>query len=146
MKLQILNKNHEILKEVSGEREMNLVYEKEYQEGDSFFLEVDEIDCFYHVQFDDAKGSSFVYLTGNVDYQIPFGEKRANLLSKVFQGDKHLLSVRKALEEENSTLLLDFKGVNAVRVGIDDRQETILTQDRISLQGLKKENIHSSWH
>ncbi len=79
---------------------MDLVYRAEYQEGDSITLEVDETDAFYYVQFDDAKGKSLVYLTGTVNYVIPFGEKSINTSPKVFAGDKHVLSVKKAFDEE----------------------------------------------
>ena len=52
------------------------------------------------MQLDDAKGSSLVYLTGKVQYVIRFGEKRVNTSPKVFSGNRHVISVRKAMEEE----------------------------------------------
>lgn len=100
MQLKIVDKSGNILQEASGENEINLVYIGEYQEGDHIVLEVEETPAFYKLQFDDAKGSSCVYLTGNVTYEIPFGEKRANISPKVFSGDKHVLHVKKAFEEE----------------------------------------------
>ena len=98
--LKILNKEGEILAGACGQDEVNLFYRAEYQEGDSILLETDEINCQYYVQFDDAKGTSLVYLTGSVNYVIPFGEKRINTSEKVFAGEKHLLHVRKAFAEE----------------------------------------------
>lgn len=100
--LQIQNKNGDILQQSCGLNEVNLVYNKEYQEGDQIVLEVEEVNAFYYIQFDDAKGKSFVYITGKVEYKIPFGEKRINTAPKVFTGDRHLLSVRKAMDEELS--------------------------------------------
>ena len=100
IKLQILNKDGNILKEAYGKHEVNLFYDKEYKEGDQIVLEVDELNGFYYVQFDDAKGKSLVYLTGLVEYEIPFGEKRSNISPKVFWGSKHLLSVKKVMDEE----------------------------------------------
>lgn len=94
--IKIFNKEGKNLAVSRGEEEANLVYSAEYEEGDRIGLEVSEIPAFYWLQLDDAKGGSLVYLTGNVDYVIPFGEKRINLSPKVFHGKKHLLSVRKA--------------------------------------------------
>ena len=99
IKLQVLNKNGEILKEVCGEDEANFVYLEEYQEGDRIVLDVEEANSFYYVQLDDAKGKSLVYLTGKVEYFIPFGEKRVNISPKVFSGSRHVLSVKKAFKD-----------------------------------------------
>lgn len=98
--LKIADKNNEIRQEASRENELTLVYRGEYEEGDRIILEIEEAPAFYHIQLDDAKGSSLVYLTGNVTYEIPFGEKRANISPKVFAGEVHVLSVKKAYEEE----------------------------------------------
>jgi len=98
--LKILNSAGEILAENAGVDEVNLCYRAAYQEGDRFVLDIDETNCLYYVQFDDAKGTSLVYLTGSVNYVIPFGEKRINTSEKVFAGEKHLLHVRKAFAEE----------------------------------------------
>lgn len=98
--LKILDKDGNILNQKSGKDELVMVYQAEYQEGDSIELEVDEVDTFYYIQFDDVKGKSLVYLTGNVKYVIPFGEKSINTSPRLFQGNKHLLSVKKAFEEE----------------------------------------------
>ena len=84
IKLQIQNKEYEVLQEVYGQDEVNLVYKAEYQEGDRIVLNVEKVNAFYYMQFDDAKGKSLVYLTGNVEYEIPFGEKRINISPKVF--------------------------------------------------------------
>lgn len=97
--LQIQNKNGDILQQSCGLDEINLVYRSEYQEGDQIVLEVEEVDSFYYVQFDDAKGKSLVLLKGKVEYTIPFGEKRINTSPKAFAGNKHLLSVKKAMDE-----------------------------------------------
>lgn len=106
--LKILNKLGDVLSETQGEDEINLVYRKEYTEGDKILLEVETINTFYYIQFDDAKGKSLVYITGNVEYEIPFGEKRRNISSKIFSGDLHLLSVQKMPQEE----LLNYRNLS----------------------------------
>lgn len=100
--LQILNRCGDILQNASGQDEVNLVYKGEYQEGDRIVLEVEGLDTFYYVQFDDAKGKSLVYLTGRVEYTIPFGAQKRNISSKVFSGNKHVLYVKKAMIEERN--------------------------------------------
>lgn len=98
--LKILNESGNVQAEVNGVNEVNLVYLSRYQEGDKIVLEVDETNTFYYVQFDDAKGSSMVYLTGKVEYVIPFDEKSINVSPKVFVGERHVLWVKKAFAEE----------------------------------------------
>lgn len=100
IKLQILNSEGMILKETQAVNEVNLVYQEVYQEGDKIVLEVEKPQEFYYLQLDDAKGKSLVYITGKVEYKIPFGEKRINISPKVFSGNRHVLSVRKAFKEE----------------------------------------------
>ena len=96
--LKIMNKNMEALAVARGENEVNLVYAGEYQEGDIIILEVSEGSHYAWLQWDDAIGKSLVYLTGNVTYKIPFGDRRINLSPKAFSGKKHLLSVKLAKE------------------------------------------------
>ena len=98
--IKVLNKDNMVLGEKSGEQEVNLVYFGEYQEGDKIVVEVNEVNTFYHLMLDDAKGSSFVFLTDDMIYTIPFDEKRRNISPKVFSGTRHLLSVRKAVDLE----------------------------------------------
>lgn len=84
----------------SGEDMASLVVTSEYQEGDCIVLESSEQNIHVWLQVDDALGASFVYITGNISYKIPFGEKRINLSPKVFSGSRHYLYVRKAREDE----------------------------------------------
>ena len=84
IKLQILDQNGNVLKEICENDEANLVYLEEYQEGDRIVLDVEEANSFYYVQLDDAKGKSLVYVTGKVEYVIPFGEKESIFHQKFF--------------------------------------------------------------
>lgn len=96
--LNVLNNDGVVLKRCEGENEVNLLYLAEYHEGDRILLEIDEANTYYYIQFDDTKGKNLVYLTGNVEYEIPFAEKR--LSPKQFSGGRHVLSVKKAFDEE----------------------------------------------
>ncbi len=99
LSLKIINKTGAILAECDGNREVNLFYNGVYQEGNRIVLSVEageENGQYVWLQLDDALGKSLVYLTGDVEYKLPFGEKRTNLSPKVFAGDKHLLAARMA--------------------------------------------------
>lgn len=98
--LKILDANMKTLAVGRGEDEVNLVFSQEYHEGDIIILEIGKKGQYVWLQWDDALGKSLVYLTGNVTYRIPFGEKRINLSPKAFSGKKHLLSARLAKEFE----------------------------------------------
>ena len=89
---------------------------REYEEGDRILLEVSGEKEYAWVQLDDAFGKSLVYLTGNFNYNIPFGEKRINISPKVFSGDKHLISVRKAKDFE-------IKSYRNLALNVNDNHE-----------------------
>lgn len=97
--MKIVNASGQELAKAQGE-EVNLYYENAYQEGDCIVLEGVNEGTYIWLQFDDALGKSFVYVTGTVKYQIPFGEKRLNISPKAFYGEKHLLTARVAMEFE----------------------------------------------
>ena len=75
--IKLYNKNGKTTAVAHGENEVSLVYSAEYQEGDRFLFEVEDAPAFYWMQVDEAKGKSLVYVTGFVDYPIPFGEKES---------------------------------------------------------------------
>lgn len=92
LKLKILDK-YNCTKAASEHSTMTvLVHTASYEEGDLICLEAGKNGCFCVVQFDDAMLPALVYLSSNVMYfKIPFGEKRAALSPKAFQGVCHLL-------------------------------------------------------
>lgn len=98
--LKVLDRNGNTKFVDSGENMASLVVTCEYQEGDRIILETSEKNIHVWLQVDDALGAAFEYITGNVEYQIPFGEKRINLSPKVFSGKRHYLYVRAAREDE----------------------------------------------
>ena len=98
--LKVIDKNERTVAWARGEEEVNLMVARTYEEGDRIVLEISKEGEYAWVQFDDALGRNLVYLTGNAQYQIPFGEQRINLSPKAFSGNKHLISVRKARDFE----------------------------------------------
>lgn len=96
--VKVINQEGNVLAQSEGRNEVNLAYLAEYKAGDKILLEVEEVHTHYLVRFDETKGNAFVYLTGNVVYEIPFAEKRISPLA--FMGDRHIISVKKAFPEE----------------------------------------------
>lgn len=100
--LKILNKNGKILCEDSGEDFVSLVHTQAYQEGDRIVLNTSEKNIHIWLQIDDAMGAALCYVTDEVTYQIPFGEKRISYSPKAFYGDRHYLYAKCAREDETS--------------------------------------------
>lgn len=100
MTLKILDKDGKTVCVSRGEDYVGLVHSAEYKEGDRIILETSEKNIHILLQVDDAMGAAFCYITDNVSYEIPFGEKRICYSPKVFYGDKHYLYARTAEAEE----------------------------------------------
>ena len=97
---KILDQDSKIVAENHGLNEVNLVYTREYCPGDKIVLECSQSNCYVWLQLDDALGKSMVYITDDLLYEIPFGDKRLNLSPKVFYGNKHLMSATEACDYE----------------------------------------------
>lgn len=82
--LKVLDKDDNTICVSSGEDFVDLVCTRAYEEGDRIVLETSEKDIHVNWQVDDALGRAFVYITDNVSYYIPFGEKRISYSPKVF--------------------------------------------------------------
>lgn len=98
--LKVLDKNNNTVCVSSGEDFVDLVCIHTYEEGDRIVLETSEKNIHVNWQVDDALGKAFVYITDNVSYYVPFGEKRISYSPKVFSGSRHYIYVEKAREDE----------------------------------------------
>ena len=98
--LKVLDENGKTICVSSGEDFVSLVCTAEYKEGDRIVLETSEKNIHVFLQVDDAMGAAFCFITGNVSYDIPFGEKRISYSPKVFSGNRHYLYARIAREDE----------------------------------------------
>lgn len=98
--LKVLDKEDNTVCVNSGEDFVDLVCAHTYEEGDRIVFETSEKNIHVNWQVDDALGKAFVYITDNVSYDIPFGEKRISYSPKVFSGNRHYIYVEKAREDE----------------------------------------------
>lgn len=152
---KILKGNEGTLAVARGENEVNFVYNGIYQKNDRIFLESDEKDIFVWLQFDDAIGSSLVYLKDyNIDFEIPFGEKRINLSTKAFTGSKHLIKIKKAKDYEISTYrnlsysVVDFSANKAffphAIANVETRGESSFAAQN-AIDGITANESHGEW-
>ncbi len=101
--LEIQNKDGVVLGAARGEERVELAYAPVYEEGDKIILRTTDPGCFAMLKLDDAMGEAFVYVnTEELVYEIPFNEKRISYSPRAFVLDRHVLSVRKATEDEIS--------------------------------------------
>lgn len=98
--LKVLDRNGKTICVSRGEEFVSLVCTSEYHEGDRIVLETSEKHIHVWLQVDDALGAAMCYVTDNVSYEIPFGEKRISYSPKVFYGKRHYLYARCAREDE----------------------------------------------
>ena len=98
--LKVIDRNDNTICVSSGEDFVDLVCMRAYEEGDRIVLETSEKNAYVNWQVDDALGAAFVYITDNVSYEIPFGEKRISLSPKVFSGNRHYLYAQAARQDE----------------------------------------------
>ena len=94
--IKIQNKDGMTLSVARGEDEAALVYTKEYEEGDEIIFEISPKNAFYELMADDALGAATVYVTGDVHYRIPFGERKISDSPKTFSGNRHLITAKLA--------------------------------------------------
>ena len=97
---KIQDKNGDTRYVEHGDDEVSLVNTTSYQEGDSIVLEIGGDEGHYMVQVDESLGRSLVFLTEDLHFKVPFGEKHISYPPNAFTGERHLLYARKATEDE----------------------------------------------
>lgn len=151
---RILNVENEVLASASGEDEIYLVYQGEYQTGDKIALAADK-NSFVVIQLDDTLGEELVYLSeGALTYEIPFAEKKVCYCPRCFTGDRHLLTVRAARTEEieNYRNLARNKYDQHGETGcyphatanVETRGEAVFAA-RNAIDGMKANDYHGEW-
>jgi len=154
MKLSILDKNGAVRLQETGDREVALFANISYEEGDHIVFETDEVPAYYLLQLDDALGESFSYVTGKVDYTIPFGEKRISYSPKVFTGDRHYLHARLADPKEipaYRNLALNVNDAHGdthlyphATANVETRGESVFAA-RNAVDGVVENRSHGMW-
>lgn len=152
--LKIMDKDEQIKGMAQG-KEIFLVHQELYEEGDHIVVTCEEEKTFLVVQLDDAIGESFIFLKNNtMNFPVPFEEKKACYSPKSFSGKKHLLTARLATREE----ILAYKnlGLNKydvheaincfphAKANIETRGETQFAAKNV-INGNHANDDHGSW-
>ncbi len=154
LSLKVIDKNDKTRYVSSGEDQVVLVNTSQYAGGDRICLETDTKNIFVWIQFDDALGASLVFITDNISYDIPFGEKRISYSPKAFHGDMHYLYARTARDDEiyayrNHALnIYDFHGKTNcfphAYANVETRNEAVFAA-RIAIDGVIANHAHGAW-
>lgn len=152
--LKVLDKNGNTICVSSGEDQVNLVCTAQYQEGDRIVVETQEESIYLWIQVDDALGASLCYVTGNVSFDVPFGEKRICYSPKCFYGNRHYIYAKVAREDEILAYrnlaknVLDVHGeVNCYPhafANVETRGESVFAA-RNAIDGITENRSHGEW-
>lgn len=138
-----------------GENQTILVYEGEYEEGDSIVFGTDKTDAYYVIRNDDCMDEAFVYITKpEVVYDIPFGEKKVSYNPKTFTGERHYLTMREAFDYETASYrniaknVLDQHGDRGcfphAFANVETRGEAVFAA-RNAIDGILSNESHGEW-
>lgn len=152
--IKVLKENGDTKFVSRGESEVYLVATAAYEEGDRIVLEYAGEPKYFWFQADDAMGASLVYVTGNVEFKIPFGELRTGYSPKAFAGELHYIYAREAYREEiyayrNQALNVydnhdnDHSYPHAT-ANVETRGEAVFAA-RNAIDGVKANSAHGAW-
>lgn len=96
IRISIISAQQDVRAQAAGTDAVSLVYKAAYEPGDCIVIHADVYPAFYWVKIDDTIERSMVYLTGDMQYEIPFEERKCNLSPKAFTGQRHWIHVRRA--------------------------------------------------
>lgn len=152
--LKVVGKDGKVICESTGEDFVDLVCIHEYEEGDCILVETNRKGIHLNLQVDDALGAAFVYLADNLEYQIPFGEKRICHSPKVFNGSRHYLYAEAALEYQIGTyrnLALnpadqhrDVQCYPHASANVETRGESVFAAKN-AIDGVRANRSHGEW-
>ncbi len=154
LSLKVLSREGKTICVSQGEDYVSLVCTAEYQEGDMIALESSEKNIHLKWQADDAMGPAFCFITDNVYYKIPFGEKRISYSPKAFSGNRHYLYARVAREDEVSAYRNLALNVNDQHgdthcyphafANVETRGEAVFAA-RNAIDGVCENRSHGEW-
>lgn len=154
-KLSVQRADGSVAGTAQGDDQACLVYDREYQPGDTIVVESSEKNIHIICQVDDALGAAFVYITDPlIRYEIPFEEKRVCYSPKVFSGKPHYLYVRRAAQQEVNTYrnlalnVMDQHGDTHcfphASANVETRGESVFAA-RNAIDGVVENHSHGIW-
>lgn len=101
LRLQIINTQGDVLASSPEGREVFLVHEPAYTEGDQIVVRCEDPNAHLVMSLDDTLAPALVYLTGNhFALPVPFGKNALTYSPRAFSGQRHRLWARLARPDE----------------------------------------------
>lgn len=100
--VELFDKNQSLLAKNCKEDFVDLVVNREYEEGDYFSFSFSDKDTLYYLQVDDVLGVSEIYVKGDFTYEIPFNEKKNSYNPRSFTGTCHYIKAGVSLSQRKS--------------------------------------------
>ncbi|MDO5292726.1 MAG: carbohydrate-binding protein [bacterium] len=132
-----------------------LSFEDVYEIGDTITIHVPEVNQYYIVRIDDTLDEALVYMTKEeVEFEIPFGEKKKSYNKKAFTGERHYLTCRKAnvyeigIYRNLAKNVMDQHGERGcyphASANVETRGESVFAA-RNAIDGIIANHSHGSW-
>ena len=152
--LQIQNANGEVLAENTGDGKAEIRYLKAYDEGDRIVLTASHYPIYLFWQVDAAIGCSLCYLTKDMTYPIPFGEKKRVYSPIAFSGERNFVFARAAEDWEiHAYRNLAFNAADQHRIegcyphadaNVETRGESVF-EAKNAIDGVYGNHGHGNW-
>lgn len=153
--LKVMDEQGNVLACSKGDSEISLVYDSEYNPGDSLAVECSETGAYLVLQLDDTMAPAVGFLKDSrYTFPIPFGENRVSYSPRSFSGTRHLLYARAARQEEISTRRnMAFNPLDChensslfphASANVETRGEAVFAA-RNAIDGLKAGHYHGEW-
>jgi hypothetical protein len=155
LSITVKNLSGEMKASVCDKQQAILVFEGEYEAGDTIVFGTSEIKKHYVIRVDDTMDESLVYVTKEeIIYTIPFEEKRVSYNPKSFTGNLHYLTMRDAEDYEVSAYRNLAKNVMDQHgdpgcfphafANVETRGEAVFAA-RNSIDGVLANESHGNW-
>ena len=152
--ISVKKANGDVMISKTSSNLVNMMYNYEYQPGDSIHLECSEYNVYMYIRLDDAMAASFILLTEPFTFPIPLGEKHSVYSPKTFIGSLHILSARLATAEEISAYknlacnVYDHQGNKScfphASANVETRDEAAFAA-RNAIDGFTTNDGHGEW-
>lgn len=153
--IQIVGSTGEIKAQSSGENQVVLAFEGNYEEGDKLVFCAAKTGCFYAIRVDDTMDEAQVYVTSDkVIFDIPFAEKKTSYNPKAFTGERHYLTMRLMEDWETahcrnlSKNVMDQHGETGcyphASANVETRGEAVFAA-RNAIDGVLASDSHGEW-
>ncbi len=155
LKIRIKDDKGNVRYQSSGTDRAVMVYDGVYGPGYSIDFSTDTVPGFYIIRVDDTMDESYVWLTtGELTFQIPYGEKKLSYNPKSFTGDRHYITFRQADSHENSAYrnlalnVIDQHGDHGcfphAHANVETRGESVFAA-RNAIDGYMANDYHGEW-